>query len=82
MFTEKGEYNFNVLKQIEVTDSFLSLHQDARKCQNEEPYENCTSRIYRKHVLKKCGCLPLAISSDYQVRQRIFIISFILFYNW
>ena len=45
IFTEEGDYNFNVLKQIEVTDSFLTLSQDARKCQNEEPYENCTTEI-------------------------------------
>ena len=69
MFTEEGDYNFNVLKQIEVTDSFLTLSQDARKCQNEEPYENCTTRNYRNHVLKKCGCLPLSLSSDDQVYQ-------------
>ena len=30
----EGEYNLNVLKEIQVTDSFMGLDQNIRKCQN------------------------------------------------
>ena len=54
----EGEYNLNILKEIKVTESFLGLDKDTRKCQNEEPILNCTSRHYTESILKKCGCIP------------------------
>ena len=57
----EGEYNLNVLKEIRVTSDFLGLDQDDRKCQNEEPLINCTTRQYHHTLLKKCGCLPVNI---------------------
>ena len=62
-----GEYNLNVLKEIEVTDSFLSLDKKERGCQNEETYANCTTRLYIDAMINKCGCLPLAISLNERV---------------
>ena len=47
----EGEYNINVLKEIKVTDSFLGQDQDTRKCQNDEPYLNCTTRQYHETFL-------------------------------
>ena len=38
----EGEYNLNVLTDIKVTESYLGLDQNIRKCQNQEPYDNCT----------------------------------------
>ena len=58
MVREKGEYNLNVLKEIEVTDSFLGLGESVRECQNEEPF-TCTTRKYVKTFVGECGCLPL-----------------------
>ena len=55
----EGEYNLNALKEIRVTSDFLGLDQDDRKCQNEEPLSNCTTRQYHHTMLKKCGCLPV-----------------------
>ena len=57
----EGEYNLNALTEIEVTDSYLGLEQDLRKCQNEEPFYNCTTRKYMDTILEECGCLPLHI---------------------
>ena len=53
----EGEYNFNVLKQIRVTESYLGLDQDVRGCQNDEPYDNCTTRHYLNTMLGECGCI-------------------------
>ena len=54
----EGEYNINDLKEIMVTESYLGLDQDTRKCQNYEPFYNCTTRQYISTILDQCGCLP------------------------
>ena len=51
----EGEYNLNSLNEVKVTDSFLGLDLKTRKCQNKEPFENCTTRQYSE-IFKKCGC--------------------------
>ena len=63
----EGEYNIEYLKKVVATDSYLGLDQDARECQNEEPYYNCTTRQYRKTIYGKCGCLPLNMQLDEKV---------------
>ena len=40
----EGEYNFNALKEIRVTKSYLGLDEDVRGCQDEEPLNNCTTK--------------------------------------
>ena len=57
----EGEYNMNVLTEIEVPESYLALDKDIRGCQNEEPFDNCTTRQFIDTFLDKCGCLPLNI---------------------
>ena len=42
----EGVYNLNELKVIEVTDSFLAMDQEDRKCQSNEPLLNCTTKKY------------------------------------
>ena len=44
--TGAGDYNLNSIKLEEVTESFLGLDQDVRGCQNEEHYDECTTRQY------------------------------------
>ena len=64
----EGNYNLNILKDVEVTDSFLGLDESVRQCQNNEPYDNCTTRHYIENVRKNCGCLPLAVNSFEKVK--------------
>ena len=54
----EGNYNLNVLKEIDVTDSYLGLDQEVRGCQNEEPQDHCRTRVHRDTLLEQCGCLP------------------------
>ena len=68
----EGEYNINVLTQIEVTESFLGLDEESRKCQNEEDYSNCTTRKYHDKVLSECGCLPFNIRPSNKVSNEQF----------
>ena len=60
MFIGEGrfEYNLDALTNIEVTESFLTLDQDSRECQNDGTFSNCTTRHYMDAVLQKCACLP------------------------
>ena len=60
----EGQYNLNSLKEIKFVDSFLELDESVRNCQNQESYENCTTRLYINALKQKCGCLPLSINVD------------------
>ena len=51
------EHYLNVIKEITVTDSFLSSNELMKGCQ-EEPTDECTARKYRKTFLNQCNCLP------------------------
>ena len=57
-----GEFQFNLqsLKEIKVSDSFLTLDVDSQKCQNIETYNDCKTRLYIKNMTQVCGCLPLS----------------------
>ena len=46
---------------MKVTNDYLGLDEDVRKCQNIEPFENCTTRQYFDSVLKQCKCVPFAL---------------------
>lgn len=51
---------------INVTNSFLTLDQEARGCQGDTAKDDCLTREYLKMLKDKCGCLPLdkALSND------------------
>ena len=57
----EGQYNLNNIKEIAVTDSFLGLDKDIRKCQNIETYDDCKTRLHVEHLRQECGCLPLSL---------------------
>ena len=49
------------LKEIVVTDSFMGLDRDVRKCQKTEAYDYCKTWLYVDNLRKECGCLPLSL---------------------
>ena len=57
----EGDYNLNVVKEVKVTESFLTLDADVKGCNMEMTFENCTTKIYIETVSQKCGCLPFNI---------------------
>ena len=63
----EGQYNLNNLKEITVTDSFMGLDRDTRKCQNLETYNDCKTRLHIDNLRRKCGCLPLSIRLSEEV---------------
>ena len=65
-----GEYNLNVLKEIDVTDSYLDLSEEVKGCQNEESFVNCTTRNFIDSLLGQCGCLPFDIRQTEKVKSK------------
>ena len=63
----EGEYNLNSVKQMKVTESFLTLKKDDRKCQNTQDYEDCTTELYLDTLMEQCQCLPFNLKSDQAV---------------
>ena len=62
----EGEYNLNILKEIAVTNSFLELGSDEKKCQSYESkgsYDNCTTKYFSEQMKKDCGCLPYEMNN-------------------
>ena len=62
--TGEGEYNLNILKEIEVTDSFYDLDNGVKKCQSyhdKGTFDNCTTRYFWEKMRLNCGCLPFSI---------------------
>ena len=63
-------YNLNVLSEVSVTDSFLSLDEDVRNCQERESYVDCITNYYLTNLKKMCGCLPLKLGLEEEVQEK------------
>ena len=63
-----NEYNLNNVKEISVTDDFLSLDKTIINCQNKESLEDCKTRKYIDILLEQCKCVPFAIRNYNEVR--------------
>ncbi len=63
----EGQYNLNNIKEISVTDSFMELDKDFRKCQNVETYDSCQTRLYIENLRLKCGCIPFSLKVSAKV---------------
>ena len=55
----ENEYNLNVIKEISATDSFLSMDENIRQCQDDETFNECVTKIYIHNLIDQCNCLPL-----------------------
>ena len=51
------KYYLNVVKEISVTDSYLSMNKNERGCQ-KETFDECTTRKYKNTLINQCQCLP------------------------
>ena len=74
-----NEYNFNNVKEIKVTEEFLTLDKNVRNCQNYESLQDCKTRICIDSIVKKCKCLPFSIRSSEVHCQSNHIVSFLYF---
>ena len=62
-----NEYNLNNVKEISVTDDFLTLDKTIINCQNEETLQDCQNRKYSNTLTEQCKCLPFAIRNENEV---------------
>ena len=65
------KYDFNVIKEISVTDSFVSLDEEIRGCQEELTFNECITRKFRNTMISKCHCLPLQMGFTEEVGKSI-----------
>ena len=49
------------VKVMKVSEDYLGLNENVRKCQKREPFENCTTRQYLSKVESQCNCVPYAL---------------------
>ena len=62
-----NEYNLNTVKEISVTDDFVTLDKTIIKCQNEELLQDCKTRKYINTMVEQCKCLPFSIRTNNEV---------------
>ena len=60
----EGEYNLNVVKEVEVTESYLGLDEKLRGCRSGEDFNNCTTQYYKATMIDNCECLPFSIAQQ------------------
>ena len=54
----EGSYALSSVKQISVTEDYLKLSDDTRKCQNIESFEQCVTKHNLATISKACKCIP------------------------
>ena len=60
-------YNLNNVKEMKVTEEFLTLHENIRHCQITETILDCISRKIVDRLLNECNCLPFSINQKDKV---------------
>ena len=48
----------NSVKEVKVTDDFLTMNPEIRNCQELETFEDCTTRKYINKLENECHCVP------------------------
>ena len=76
----EGNYALTDIKQIKVTEDFLSLGEQKTKCQDVEEYNHCLTRIYGQKILDICDCSPLSLKSFFPEKVSIFVFIYFYFY--
>ena len=71
----EGSYALNVVKEIKVTDDYLGLDQETRKCHNKESVEECSTRKYLKMMEEICDCVPYRLRNFTLENQVVFDIN-------
>ena len=61
-------YNLNVVKEMKVTDSFITLDEDVRQCQDEYTQVECRTKKYLDSIIENCKCLPFDLKLTEQVQ--------------
>ena len=57
----EGTYMITNVKQFKVTEDFLTLDSEIKDCQNEEPFDECTTKMYFAAITNICKCVPYGL---------------------
>ena len=57
----KGSYIITDVKEFKVTDAFLGLDLETIGCQNQETFEDCTTKYYFTTIKNNCNCVPFGL---------------------
>ena len=68
----EGTFAMSAVKEIRVTEDYLGLEEETRKCQNQESFEECTTREYIEMVTKDCNCVPYGLNTFFAENQEYF----------
>ena len=70
----------DILKEIEVTDSFYELDKKVRKCQTYKgTYDSCITGYFHEKMRLNCGCVPFAISNSTINNKKVFVTCKLIF---
>ena len=56
-----GTYAISDVKEVLVTEDYLGLDEEVRKCQVQEIFEECTTRNYLTAIQEQCNCIPYSL---------------------
>lgn len=54
----RGIYQLSSVKKVEVSDAFLGLNIETKKCQNRETFEDCQTKMFLTKLHEYCKCKP------------------------
>ena len=54
----EGNYEVEEVKEVAITDDFVTLDEDSRKCQIVSTFEDCVTQYFLKALIDNCHCLP------------------------
>ena len=63
-------YNLNNIKEVSVTDSFVTLDEKTRGCSNDFTFDECTTKLYVDAVNGTCNCLPMKMRVSNEVSRK------------
>ena len=66
----------NNVKEVKVTDDFLTLDRSTIGCQNDESIDDCKTKEYIDSLIKQCKCLPYSMIDVEKVAFCIILINF------
>ena len=58
MLSGEGVYSLSSIKEVSVTDSFLSYDESVRGCQNKGTLQQCQTKAFMNIINQDCKCMP------------------------
>ena len=73
----EGSYQLTSVKDVQVTQEFLSLNIKDRKCQHDTTLDGCRTKMYLAKMRNICHCFPFSIWTQ----EKVFFVEYSLNLN-